>query len=77
MTGFDKKVLHLSHDEGEAVTFTVEVDFQGNGAWKRYVAVEVPPKGYVPHVFPEGFSAHWVRVTASRDCQASAQFHYT
>ena len=77
MTGFDKKVLHLSHASAEAVAFTVEVDFQGNGAWKTYVTVEVPANGYTPHVFPEGFSAHWVRVTASKDCCATAQLHYT
>ena len=77
MTGFEKKVLHLSHDAGHAVRFDVEVDFLGSGAWKRYQAVEVPATGYVPLVFPDGFSAHWVRVTASADCRASAQFHYT
>jgi len=77
MTGFDKKTVHLSHDAPEAVMFNVEVDFQGNGAWKSYATVEVPANGYVPHVFPEGFSAHWVRVTAGEDCCATAQLHYT
>ncbi|HEY5751903.1 MAG TPA: hypothetical protein VIT21_02035 [Chthoniobacterales bacterium] len=77
MTGFDKKVLHLSHDASESVEFAIEVDFLGHGAWKTYMTVEVPAKGYVPHVFPLGFSAHWIRVTASADCTASAQFHYT
>ncbi|RRJ97041.1 hypothetical protein Ga0100231_008570 [Opitutaceae bacterium TAV4] len=77
MTGFDKKVLHLSHDSNAAVTFTVEVDFLGCGEWKTYQKIEVPAKGYAPHVFPDGFSAHWVRVTASAACKATAQLHYT
>jgi len=77
MTGFDKKVLHLSHDAPEPVAFAIEVDFQGNGSWKRYAEVAVPPEGYAPHVFPEGFSAHWVRVSAGAACRATAQFHYT
>jgi len=77
MTGFDKKVLHLSHDSAKAVEFKVEVDFQGNAAWKTYTTVKVPARGYAPHVFPDGFSAHWVRVTSSAKCKASAQFHYT
>lgn len=77
MTGFDKKVLHLSHDSKSAVKFKVEVDFLGGANWKTYTTVEVPSEGYLPHVFPEGFSAHWVRVTASSDCRASAHFHYT
>jgi hypothetical protein len=77
MTGFDKKTLHLSHDTHKAVSFKVEVDFLGCGAWNTYQTIRVPAKGYVPHVFPEGFSAHWVRVTALTKCKASAQFHYT
>ena len=77
MTGFDKKVLHLSHDAEETVRFRVEVDFMGHGAWKTYQTVEVPASGYVPHVFADGFSAHWVRVTADTTCCATAQLHYT
>jgi len=77
MTGFDQKVLHLSHEHSEPVSFEVEVDFQGNGAWHRYTTLEVPANGYAPLVFPGGFSAHWVRVKASHTCRATAQFHYT
>ena len=77
MTGFDKKVLHLSHDANKPVSFTVEVDFQGNASWKKYAVISVPAKGYVPHVFADGFSAHWVRVTANTKCNATAQLHYT
>lgn len=76
MTGFDKKTLHLSHENDAAVSFNVEVDFLGHGAWKTYASIEVPAKGYVPHVFPDGFSAHWIRVTASAACLVTAQFHY-
>lgn len=77
MTGFDKKVIHLSQESKKTVTFKVEVDFQGNGAWKTYQSIKVPAGGYVPHVFPDGFSAHWIRVTVSAACKASAQLHYT
>ncbi len=77
MTGFDKKVLHLTHDSEGTVVFTVEVDFLGNGTWKPYGAFEVARQGYVHHEFPSGFSAHWARVTADRDCTATAYFVYT
>ena len=77
MTGFDQKCLHLSHDASTPVVFNVEVDFLGCGAWKSYRNIEVAAAGYEAHVFPAGFSAHWVRVTANRDCTTSAQFHYT
>lgn len=73
MTGYDKKVLHLRSDR--PAVFHVEVDFLGNGEWERYESINCPAYRY--HVFPEGFSAHWVRVTAGADCTATAEFIYT
>ena len=77
MTGFEHKTLHLRHDAETGVRFRVEVDFMGDGEWAGYTELEVAPGAYVPHVFPTGYSAHWVRVSADRDCQASAYFTYT
>ena len=77
MTGFEHKVLHLSHDADHSVTFTIEVDFLGTQDWHTYEAIRVPAKGYSYHTFPHGFSAHWVRVAADADCRASAYLHYT
>lgn len=77
MTGFDQKVLHLTHNAGERVEFAVEVDFLGNGAWRTYTQIAVPANGYACHVFPAGFGAHWVRIVPRAACRASAQFVYT
>ena len=77
MTGFDQKVLHLYHDADEAVEFTIEVDFLGNGSWRVYDSIRVAAKGYRCHVFPVGFSAHWVRVVTNKPCTGTAQFVYT
>lgn len=77
MTGFDKKVLHLSHEAERNVAFDIEVDFLGCGEWHKYKSVTVSAKGYEPFVFPDGFSAHWVRVVSDADCTATAQFIYT
>ena len=77
MTGFDQKVLHLYHDSDAAVDFMIEVDFLGNQTWKTYNTIRVAQDGYVHHEFPVGFSAHWVRVTASRSCRATAYLVYT
>ncbi len=75
MTGFEHKCVHLRHDAGDA-TFTVEVDFMGTGAWVPYA--ELPaPGGSAWHVFPTGFSAHWVRLSCDKACTATAQFVYT
>ena len=73
MTGFDKKVLHLKTDK--AVEVAVEVDFLGDGAWETYERIRVSDYAY--HVFPSGSSAQWVRLTADKDCTATAQFIYT
>ena len=77
MTGFEHKTLHLQHDADASVRFRVEVDFLGDGDWAGYNELDVAPGAYVPQVFPTGYSAHWVRVSADRDCQATAYFTYT
>jgi len=77
MTGFDKKVVHLSHDANSTVHFTIEVDFLGNGTWKKYQAISVPARNaYEHHEFPDAFSAHWVRVKVDTGCNATVYFMY-
>src|SRR5690625_4259728 len=77
MTGFDKKVIHLSHEMETEVEFKIEVDFLGNGSWKTYKTIAVSENGYEHHVFPDGFSAHWVRITVDKSCTATAYFMYS
>jgi len=74
MTGFDKKVLHLKSDK--PVDVNIEIDFLGNGSWEPYERIGVLSR-YRYHIFPAGFSAHWVRLTPTVDCIASAEFIYT
>ena len=77
MTGFDKKVLHITaKDNSENVTFDVEIDFRGDGSWQQYRELTVSPDGYAHHVFPDGFSAHWVRLRANNASRATAYFMY-
>ena len=77
MTGFDKKVVHLSHDAQEPVRFDLEVDFLGDGSWHRYGQIEASPEqNYIHHQFEDGFSAHWIRVKVNKDCNATAYFMY-
>jgi hypothetical protein len=75
MTGFDKKVLHLKSDKPAA--FQVQIDFLGDGTWEHYERITTGASGYAYHVFPSGFSAHWVRIIPETDCTASAEFIYT
>jgi hypothetical protein len=73
MTGFQNKMLHLKTDK--AATVTIEIDFLGDGSWERYEKVTV--NGYGKHIFPAGFTAHWVRLTLDTSCTASAEFMYS
>ncbi|MDH7570790.1 MAG: hypothetical protein QHJ73_14515, partial [Armatimonadota bacterium] len=76
MTGFQQKCLHVRYHPQGTIAFTIEVDFMGTGQWCRYHTVP-GAAGYANHVFPPGFSAHWVRLIADTDCTATAQFFYT
>ena len=77
MTGYDKKALHLAHDAKTTVRFDVEVDFLGDGHWVPYSSINVEPKSaYAHHEFPEGYSAHWIRLKVDRACKATAYLVY-
>jgi hypothetical protein len=77
MYGYDKKELSLSHTNGSAVTFTVEVDFLADATWSTYSTFTVQPGETLEYTFPEGFRAQWVRVTSDTSTTASAQLIYS
>lgn len=62
--GYDQRVLHLSHQEGAAIRFNVELDKNGKGVWTTYMELEVPARGYAHHLFPSDLQAEWIRITA-------------
>jgi hypothetical protein len=76
MTGYDRKRVLLAHTSPQPVRIRVEVDITGAGSWMTYREFEVKPGQSVEHVFPEAFSAYWVRVVASAGTTATAQFTY-
>ena len=76
-SGFAKRSLHLAHESGEAVTFTIEVDAAGNGHWTRLRDIAVPAHGVAWTEFPSAEKGAWMRLTANRDAaKATAFFHY-
>lgn len=77
MTGFEHKVLHLTQKGAKYAGFAVEVDVLGDGDWHPYGEYSVSDGGYRHHEFPDGFSAHWVRVRCDATCTATAHFMYT
>ena len=76
MTGYAGKTVELYHDLPETVTFTIEVDFLGDGTWCKYGDFPVAPRQKLKYKFPEGYSAHWVRLKANKSCTATAWFLY-
>jgi hypothetical protein len=76
MFGYDRKVLELSHASSSPVTFLVQVDFAADNTWSEYIRITVPAGETVEHAFPEGFSAHWVRLKSDTTTTATATFTY-
>jgi len=93
MTGFDHKTVHFrihskSKKEYKDSSVVIEIDFTGTAGhlgepWNIYkeIALDITSEGaYAFHVFPEGFSAHWVRFkfrTSCVDCLGTVTLHYT
>ena len=76
MTGYDEKILQLSHDFGSSVEFTLEVDFLGTGQWEEYGTLTVDAGEVLTHVFEDGYQAHWIRVVSDTSTTATAWFVY-
>jgi hypothetical protein len=73
MTGYDKKKVTLSSDKDVTITLEVDVDLNG---WQTYKTIQVPAGKPVEYIFPDGYSAHWVRATADKDCKATVWLKY-
>ena len=74
LLGYRKIALTLEHDNHEAVRFTVDVDFAGDGSFAAWGAFEAPAGEETTFAFPAEFCAHWARVRPAADCRASATF---
>ena len=75
MTGFDHKVLELSHAGDGEVQVTLEIDFDHH-QYVRYATISVPACETVRHEFPAGFGAHWARLSCDRSATVTAVFQY-
>ncbi len=72
--GYRNIKLALEHGSCATVYFTVDVDFAGDGSFAAWSSIEAPAGVQTTFDFPDGFSAHWVRVRPDADCRASATF---
>lgn len=74
LTGFERKMLHISTDK--AAEFFIDIDFMGNGAWQTYEKLSVGSSLYAKHIFPDAFSAQWIRLRPTANCKATAMFYF-
>jgi len=76
MTGYDRKTANMSHGSDEPVTFTLQVDVDGNGLWVDYRGFSIAADETVTHQFPIAFSACWIRAVSDQDTTATLQLDY-
>jgi hypothetical protein len=72
ISGFQKRAVHLVADK--KTTFTIEVDVEGNGEWKKWKELDVD--GYHWHEFDPSLTATWVRLKSGDSLNTvTAWFH--
>jgi hypothetical protein len=74
MTGYDQKQVTLI--SSAAATITLEVDVDGTELWVPYQSFNLEAGNTLTHVFPDGFSAYWIRAVSDSDTTASVTLTY-
>lgn len=72
VNGFDEKMLHLKTDTADT-TFTIQVDFTGDGTWENYDTVTTSGTEFYP--FPTEFNAVWVRLKSDTAATVTGWFN--
>lgn len=75
MTGYDRKKLVLVADQDVEITLLVHVNHYLEKPMK-YKTFKIKKGKQLEHVFPKGFSAHWVQTVANKNCKATAWLIY-
>jgi hypothetical protein len=65
----------INHSDTEQ-EIMIQVDINGDEMWQEYKKVRLKKGEYHHHIFPDGYSAHWVRLEARNAGQISATFFY-
>ena len=76
VSGFSKRVLHLSHSSAAPIDFTLQIDATGTGSWSDHQTITVPANGYRHLVLPDNLAATWARLATTSDAtNVSATFY--
>ncbi len=73
---YDDRILTLSHESSEPVTFDIEADPTGNGPWMLYQRVTIAAGKAYKHRFPDHFQSRWIRFISESPTRATAWLDY-
>ena len=73
---YDKRILKLSHDSKETVSFKIEVEPIGHGPWMTYQTITVKSGEIKEYAFTDYFQSRWIRFVADKECKATAWLKY-
>ncbi|GAA4195626.1 hypothetical protein GCM10022289_00080 [Pedobacter jeongneungensis] len=73
MTGYDQKKVSLTADKDAEITLEIDFDLSGFHPYKTF---SIKAGETINYTFPDGFSAHWVRAVANKNCQSTVMFTY-
>lgn len=73
IAGFQKRTVHLSNEGDSPLTVDLEIDANNTEAYRGLYRMQVAPHSYVPYVFPEGYSATWLRLRAQEAGMVTAE----
>lgn len=74
--GFEKRGVHIVHDEDGTVVFRFEVDIRGDDNWTLLEEVTVTSAGYKFWEIPSAERGEWIRVSTNRACETTVWFSY-
>jgi len=74
MTGYDKKSVSLESSVDTCITLEIDVD--GTDLWIPCVWRKLKAGVGTKYMFPEGFSAYWIRAVSTQDTTATVMFTY-
>jgi hypothetical protein len=77
-SGYSRRGVHLHHAGSAPVTFSFEVDREGNGTWTPLAKISVPAREHRWLAFTPEQAGAWVRITPETDATgATAFFQYS
>lgn len=75
--GWDYRSAWIRNDSKETVTYTFEIDKEGNGSWSEMKLVIVEPLGSSTVFFDKKEVGEWIRVKTDKNTRGTINFTYS